>query len=65
MPVQIELGEGADIDFVFILVQNGLGQFVVESVDAFEQEYLVLPQAQDLAGLPLPLFKIELGICTS
>ena len=60
MLVDVERGQRADIHFEFVVGSYRVGQLVVESVDALDDEDLVAPDLQRVAvELGAPGFEIE------
>ena len=59
MVVHVQGGQAADIDLEHALPGQGIGELVVETVDALDDQHVVLPQGQLFTViLPLPLLEV-------
>ena len=63
MLINIQLGQGADVDFEFALLRQRIGKLIVETVDSFNDKDILLSQLQVISLLS-PLTKLYLGSCT-
>ena len=61
MVVQVDLGLRRDEDFEFRGFRDVQSHPVVEGVDAFDDDRLVLADFQDPAGNALAAYKVEAG----
>ena len=46
MLINIQLGQGADVDFEFALLRQRIGKLIVETVDSFNDKDILLSQLQ-------------------
>ena len=61
MLVDIELGQGSDIDLKFALPGQTVGQLIIEAVDSLDNQNIVLSHGQVIAVVfLLSAFKIEI-----
>ena len=44
--INIQLGQGADVDFEFALLRQRIGKLIVETVDSFNDKDILLSQLQ-------------------
>ena len=62
MLVDIELCQGADVNFKFTVSRKGIGKPVVQAVDSLYDQDVPLPQLEEIPlVLPDSLFKIIVG----
>ena len=61
MLFNIQLGQGADVDFEFALLRQRIGKLIVETVDSFNDKDILLSQLQVISLIfSLTAYKIIL-----
>ena len=62
MLIDVELCQGADVNFKFAVCRKGVGKPVVQAMDSLYDQYVSLPQLKEIPLiLPDPLFKVIVG----